>query len=186
MRSTWKQAWKWCFLVNFSFHFFLFCEVEILRKPNTGKFCILKNIVLSVIDLGRELCFLFFHFFISYANLEFRPAPCQWPKIKKAQFFKTIFLLTLAKLGPLAKWMQIFLLNIMSELSQSLLFTYFCIFIYTFFSFWPSLKRKCCLRREAVINSCRTQGESVCSSVHPSIRLSFLPNSPNPSNVAQI
>ena len=47
--------------------------------------------------------------------------------------------------------MQIFLLNIMSEPSQSLLFTYFCIFIHTFFSFWPSLKHKCCLRREAVL-----------------------------------
>ena len=30
--------------------------------------------------------------------------------------------------------MQIFLLNIMSQPSQSLLFTYFCIFIHTFFS----------------------------------------------------
>ena len=47
--------------------------------------------------------------------------------------------------------MQIFLLTIMSEQSQSLLFTCFCIFIYTFFLFLPSLKHKCCLQREAVI-----------------------------------
>ena len=39
----------------------------------------------------------------------------------------------------------------MSEPSQSLLFTYLCIFIYTFFLLWPSLKHKCCLRREAVL-----------------------------------
>ena len=72
-----KTSKKMMFLVNFCLHFFSFSEVEILRKLNTRKFCILKNIVLSVIDLGRELCFLFFHFFISYANLEFRPASCQ-------------------------------------------------------------------------------------------------------------
>ena len=60
-------------------------------------------------------------------------------------------MVTLAKLGPFAESMQIFLLNIISEPSQSSLFTYFCIFIYTFFLFWSSLKHKGCLRREAVI-----------------------------------
>ena len=48
--------------------------------------------------------------------------------------------------------MQIFLLNIISDLSQSLLFTCFCIFIHLFFPFWPSLKHKCWLRRDAVLS----------------------------------
>ena len=47
--------------------------------------------------------------------------------------------------------MQMFLLNIISDLSQSLLFTCFCIFIHSFFPFWPTLKHKCWLRRDAVI-----------------------------------
>ena len=47
--------------------------------------------------------------------------------------------------------MQIFLLNIMFEQSQSLLFTCSSIFIQTWFLFWPPLKHKCCLRRDAVI-----------------------------------
>ena len=49
--------------------------------------------------------------------------------------------------------MQIFVLNIISEPSQSLLLTYFYIFIYTFFICWPFLKHKCCLRREAVLRT---------------------------------
>lgn len=57
-------------------------------------------------------------------------------------------MVTLVKHGPLAETMQIFYLNIMSDPSQSLSFTYFCVFIYTFFLFWPSLKHKCCLQRE--------------------------------------
>ena len=127
-----KTSKKMMIFSDFLLTLFSFSEVEILRKPNTGKFCILKDIVLSVIDLERELCSLIFHFLISNANLEFRPAPFQWPKIKQVQIFKAIFMVTLAKFGPLAKTMQIFLLNIMSELSQSLSFTFFCIFNDTF------------------------------------------------------
>jgi len=72
-----KTSKKLMIFCDFLLTLFLFFEVEILRKPKTGKFCILKNIVLSVIDLGRELCSLFFHFFTSYANSEFQPTPCQ-------------------------------------------------------------------------------------------------------------
>ena len=61
---------------------FSFSVVEILRLLNAAKFCIFKNIVLFVIELGRELCFLFFHFFIFYANIEFQPPPCQLTKMK--------------------------------------------------------------------------------------------------------
>ena len=74
--------------------------VEILNLHRKWRNEKMKNIVLSVIDLGRELCSLFFHFFIFYANLEFRPAPCQWPKIKKVEIFNKCFLVTLAKLDP--------------------------------------------------------------------------------------
>ena len=73
------------FLVKFCWHFFLFPQVEIIRKPHPNEFCIFKNIVLSRNDFGRELCSLFFHFFIFHANLEFWPASCQWPKIKQVQ-----------------------------------------------------------------------------------------------------
>ena len=48
--------------------------------------------------------------------------------------------------------MQIFHLNIISDPSQSLLFTCFYIFIYLFLPFWPSLKHKCWLWMDAVIN----------------------------------
>ena len=64
--------------------------------------------------------------------------------------------------------MQIFLWNIMSEQSQSLLFTCFSIFIHTWFPFWPSLKHKCCLRRDAVIRG------FIHPSVGPSVRWSVV------------
>ena len=100
---------------------------------------------------GKRTMFFVFSFFHFLCKFRISTSPCQWPKIKSVQIFKVIFLVTLAKLGPFAESMQIFLLNIISEPSQSSLFTYFCIFIYTFFLFWSSLKHKCCLRREAVL-----------------------------------
>ena len=36
--------------------------VEIIALSNEGKFCIFKNIVLSVNNFRGELCFLIFHF----------------------------------------------------------------------------------------------------------------------------
>ena len=73
--------------------------VEILRLLNAAKFCILKNIVLFVIELGGELCFLFFHFFIFYANLEFQPPPCQLTKMKFSEICSNVSLLILAILS---------------------------------------------------------------------------------------
>ena len=49
---------------------FLFLPVvEIILLSYKAEFCIFKNIVLSVNDFRGELCFSFFHFFISYAKL---------------------------------------------------------------------------------------------------------------------
>ena len=71
-----------------------FTAVEILRLSKAATFCILKNIVLSVIDFGRELCFYFFHFFIFYANLEFRPTSCQF-RNRKFFIWSTFLLIEL-------------------------------------------------------------------------------------------
>ena len=92
--------------------------------------------------------FSFFHFLCKF---RISTSPLLVTKNKISTNFQNNFLVTLAKLGPLSKSMQIFLFNIMSEPSQSLSFTYFCTFIFTFFLFWPSLKHKCCLRREAIL-----------------------------------
>ena len=78
-----KKVRKKRFLNQFRLNFFwLILAVEILRFSNAGKFCISKNIVLFEIVFGRELCFLFSHFFIFYAILEFQQAPYQLPKLK--------------------------------------------------------------------------------------------------------
>ena len=77
-----RKARKSRFFMKFCLHFLFVLAVEILRLSNAGKFCIFKNIVLFIIDFGRELCFLFSHFFIFHAILEFQRAPCQLPKMK--------------------------------------------------------------------------------------------------------
>ena len=98
-----KKTGKWRFSVKFCLYlFFLFSEVEILRKPNTVKVCILKNKVLSKTIFERELCSLVC-FFIFYANLKFWPAPYQWSKLKFVEIFSYSSLVILAKSGSLVE-----------------------------------------------------------------------------------
>ena len=68
-------------LMKSCLYFFLFsCRLN-SKTFKCREICIFKNIVLSVIVFGRELRFLFSHFFIFYAILEFQRAPCQLPKM---------------------------------------------------------------------------------------------------------
>ena len=99
MQFTWGKQENQGFQRNFTYIFFFFLAVEILRLSNAGKFCISKNIVLFVIDFGRELCFLFSYFFIFHANSEFKRAPCQLPKMKFSVFCITFSSLILASFG---------------------------------------------------------------------------------------
>ena len=142
MKITWNRARKSRFLWNFTYISFSFSVVEILRLLNAAKFCIFKNIVLFVIEFGRELCFLFFHFFIFYANLEFQPPPCQLTKMKFSEICINFPLSILAILSGFcyqnvkhAKYYkdQPFLRIYLIQFTVSLRFI---------FIFWPSLKQK--------------------------------------------
>ena len=136
--------------------FFSFSEAEILKKRNTGKFLILKNIVLSVIDSGRELCSLFFSFFHFLCKLIISTSLLSVDKKEIRGNISNLSSVTWAESESHAWWMQNLLSNIMYVSSQSLLFTCFQSFIYLFsvmyiLSFGPIWYPKCWLRRHAVL-----------------------------------
>ena len=71
-----KEGKKIKVSVKFWLHFFSFPVVEILRLSNAAIFCIFKNIVLSVIEFGRELCFPYFHFVFLVADTQLYKRLC--------------------------------------------------------------------------------------------------------------
>ena len=149
---SWKQAGKWWFSGKFCWHFFLFSEVEIIRGLNTGKFCIFKNIVLSKNDLGRELCSLFFSFFLfSMQTYNFNQPPISGQKWNLLKF--SVNLLHWYELNPS------FLPNRCKFCLQiSCIFYlnhfYLLVFLFSFnyiFYFYPIWYPKSCLRGLAVL-----------------------------------
>ena len=152
MQITWNKARKSRFLWNFAYKSFSFSVVEILRLLNAAKFCIFKNIVLFVIEFGRELCFLFFHFFIFYANLEFQPPPCQLTKMKFSEICSNFPLSILA----ISSWFFLLECKSCKILLRSTFFTDFFDTIIQFYLdsylyFDPRWNKKCWLRRLAVL-----------------------------------